>query len=214
MASPKRSSSGTREKILIAAVGCFADFGFEGTHFSDITKGCGVGRTAILYHFKNKEVLWRFAVESIVERFEAAIARIYDAYISQFDVIDDRARAQAAMLAFVDSLVEIPEYGMIYIREGTRPGERLEWLVQNLGPAPILQVRIDDPKVHRRLRKTIVRDIVSSSLISVVTLGPILDLTLARARGEKRACIFPITDERKMALVTELLELLFRPSIE
>ena len=47
----------SREKILAAAIALFSDRGFAGTSVADVCERAGVVKTALYWHFENKEGL-------------------------------------------------------------------------------------------------------------------------------------------------------------
>lgn len=55
--------SETKDAILKAAVGLFAEAGMHGASIADIAKRAGVTKSLVMYHFPTKEDLWRQAVE-------------------------------------------------------------------------------------------------------------------------------------------------------
>ena len=76
---PKPSKSArTRGQILEAAERCFAAKGFAGTRLEDVGGEIGIAASAILYHFRGKQDLYRAVIqnlfEGLLERFEDALA--------------------------------------------------------------------------------------------------------------------------------------------
>ena len=58
----------TRARILQCALDVFAERGFAGAGVRDIASAAGVNHGLILYHFKDKDGLWRAAVDFLFER--------------------------------------------------------------------------------------------------------------------------------------------------
>ena len=205
-ASAKQSSrQSPKEAILSAAMQLFSSHGFDGTNFRQITELCGAARPLILYHFKSKEGLWQRALEEISQRFSVAMS----ARLQLPSDISDRERARAAMRAFVESLIEVPEFGQVLLREGCTPGPRLDWIVEHFAPPIAVDVRFRNKEVDRRVRRSILRDIMTSTLLAVIALGPLLDASLAAAQRKKNAGIYPLTDAKLDEVIEMMLKLIF-----
>lgn len=48
----------TKEKILDAALVCFAENGYKGTNLRDFAAGIGLSKSALYRHFESKEAIW------------------------------------------------------------------------------------------------------------------------------------------------------------
>jgi AcrR family transcriptional regulator len=67
----KSKGQRSREKIMITAINCFSDKGFENTSAQDIANLCGVSQTTIFYHFKNKKVLFSEILKYVISNNRA-----------------------------------------------------------------------------------------------------------------------------------------------
>src|SRR5262245_50507473 len=67
----KRTPS--RKQLMIAAIDCFARFGYQGTTIDRIARAAGVTKGAIYYHFRDKEELLFEAVRDRVQGFEGHV---------------------------------------------------------------------------------------------------------------------------------------------
>ena len=54
-----------QDAILDAAFGVFAAYGYRRTTMEDIARACGMSRTALYLHFRNKDDIFR----SLTERY-------------------------------------------------------------------------------------------------------------------------------------------------
>lgn len=194
-----------KQLILNAAMQLFSSLGYDGTNFRQITERTGAARSLVLYHFKSKEELWRRAVEEISRRFNAEM----DRRLQLPDDVTDRERSRRAMRAFIESLIAVPEYGQVMLREGCTQSPRLDWIVANFAPPIALDVRFRDRDIDRRVRRTIVRDVLTSTLLAITTLGPLLDASLAAALHKKNAGIYPLTEAKMEELIELMLRLIF-----
>jgi AcrR family transcriptional regulator len=108
----------TRAEILAAAERRFAEHGYAGTRLEDLGADVGVGRSAVLYHFKDKQQVYRAVLDdlyggvldavrgalagpgTIAERTERAVALVVD-YVAQ--------RPAAAQIALREAASSDPE---------------------------------------------------------------------------------------------------------
>ncbi len=210
MAAPNKreqQKAETRQGILDAAVECFAQLGFDGTNFREITQRCGADRPLILYHFKSKENLWKTAVEQVEQRFTQQFESAYQP--TGQSLRNDKARIGYLMSCFIDALVAVPAYGQILLREGSSEGPRMEWLARHFVPNAALTIELDDPEIVRRVQKTVLRDILASVMVSFVALGPLMDRSLALVTGKKAAGIHPLDASNRQAFINYLLAMVF-----
>src|ERR1700680_4142887 len=65
----------SRKRILDAAMEVFARFGYRRASMDQVAEAAGLTRQAVYHHFKNKEALFRAAVEALHDgALEAAAA--------------------------------------------------------------------------------------------------------------------------------------------
>jgi TetR/AcrR family transcriptional regulator len=117
----------TRDRLLEAAIRCFADVGYDAATTRQIETAAGVKRGLINYHFKTKDVLWKAAVEWLFSRAaqELASAERHAA------AVDPVARMRYFVRAFVRFSAQFPEVNRLMVQEGMRDDWRLHWLVDH-----------------------------------------------------------------------------------
>lgn len=115
----------TQRKLLDAAVDAFSENGFKGTSTRDIAERAGVHHPLITYHFKNKDQLWRAAVDRIFRDFGSAMAESLE-----FNRDNDPKERMAALIrAYVNYASGQPALHNILVQEASFPNPRLDWLI-------------------------------------------------------------------------------------
>jgi len=191
-----------KDAILDAAVILFARLGFEGASFSEITDLCGAKRPLILYHYGTKEDLWRLAVESVSRRFDEEMK----ARLVIDDDASDETKMRASMTAFIDTLVAVPEFGQILLREGTTPGPRLDWIAKHFAPPVTQTIHYKDKALEHKVRRTILRDVYTATFLAIVALGPLLEVSLAAALRQG-AGVYPLTKAKRDEVIDMMVRL-------
>ena len=194
----------TQQAILDAAITAFARQGYDGTNFRDITALSGAKRALILYYYKNKEALWKKSVQTVSDRFSHLMSQQLKEREHKLQDDSDEAQVRMALNAFLDTLEQVPEFGQILLREGTTEGPRLDWLAKHASPPSAIGFRLKNKELNRRINRTVLLDILSSTLISIITLAPLLDASLAAALRTKNAGINPLSKKRKAELVEHM----------
>jgi len=117
IAQPLVPEKSRQDEILHAAARLFAARGFDGVSFRDVTLETGANRSLILYHFHSKEELWRSAMRHIVSKFDAQIAKLPHVAPDR----PDSERIANMLRNFLNTLIAVPEYGQVLMREGVMP---------------------------------------------------------------------------------------------
>ena len=112
----------TRELILGAAELRFAATGFYPTRLEDIAEDVGITRTAVIYHFQDKETLYNAVLEKLFTQLNDRISAALD---SPLDLPD---RIEAAVEAWLDFAGARPTLMRLFMREvaGSEGGLRPE----------------------------------------------------------------------------------------
>lgn len=112
-------------RILRAALQAFAEYGFSGASLREIARRANVHQPAIAYHYKNKEQLWKAAVNFAFADFINVLTESLEA------PIDSPDRLQRLATAYVGFVSENPEWAIFIIHEGMQKNKRTTWLAQN-----------------------------------------------------------------------------------
>ncbi|MEP2990656.1 MAG: TetR/AcrR family transcriptional regulator [Parasphingorhabdus sp.] len=128
----RRSAKDRRDEIIVAAKKRFAIAGFEGTTTRQIADDMGVAQSLLLYHFENKEELWKAVM---VRMFERAIA-IGKEEAAKTEAIDPKTQLTTGVRGFIRVCQEEPDLHRLMTLEGRSKTDRLIWLAENyLKPA-------------------------------------------------------------------------------
>jgi len=153
-AQPKRRKDGrltkaerTKLKILQSAEQVFAEHGYEGTTLDAIGAPVDVLGTAVLYHFKNKQVLYQETLRYVFKPLTMRVAADFDGSLPLEEMLTDIG------LAMVQYSVERPTSTKLFMREaaaGTQEsltiiGPVFGKTLQNLFDA------VEDQKASRKL---------------------------------------------------------------
>jgi AcrR family transcriptional regulator len=124
---PKRRGDDVRERILTAALECYAAFGFEGTSTRAVAERAHVTHTLVLYHFQSKDQLWIATVEEALKSYAAAMK-------DNFDTAHER-NAREALSTFIEQFVRMsahhPEIHRILTMESNQDTDRLQWIIDH-----------------------------------------------------------------------------------
>ena len=116
-ADRQRDAERTKQRILDAALGEFADKGFAGARVRSIADRAGVNSQLISYYFGGKQALY----EELIRRWFEREAAIEQRDLSLPDLV----------VAYLDAVFETPEMTRMFTWEGLSPT-----LPPNLYPAP------------------------------------------------------------------------------
>lgn len=117
------------KSIILAARRAFAAHGYDGASLRQISAEAGVLHTAMLYHFPNKDALWKAAMADMFDALEARFTARTTAHSGAHPASDLRDLARALVREFVMFCSECPELHRIMTSEGRSETDRLSWLV-------------------------------------------------------------------------------------
>jgi AcrR family transcriptional regulator len=109
----QRRSRETRAAILCEAEAVFMEKGFDGARLEDVALAVGIKRAAIAYYFKDKR-----------ELYETVLAEVFGGWLERLEATldpetgaDPQRAVEAAVLAWIDYLIERPALTRIFLRE-------------------------------------------------------------------------------------------------
>jgi len=117
----------TRDRIVAAAVECFAERGFRAASTREIATRAGTNQGLITYHFRSKDDLWKAAADRIFGLLRSAIAEL----APTLEALDPRERAREGIRQFVRFAAVHPELFRFLLEEGKNDDERLQWLIDH-----------------------------------------------------------------------------------
>jgi len=109
----------TRGQILEAAAVRFADWGFGETRLEDVGQDIGIGRSAVLYHFKDKQLLYRAVLDEV---FGGLLTELRSALFVAGTLAD---RLEAAVQSFVDYMARHPVAARLALRESVNSNPKI-----------------------------------------------------------------------------------------
>ncbi len=115
----------TRERIVEAAIECFAECGFRAASTRQIATRAGANQGLITYHFKSKDELWRAAAN----RLFGYLQRMVEEREPLLEGLPPREQAREAVRLFVRFAAAHPELFRFMLEAGKNDDERLHWLV-------------------------------------------------------------------------------------
>ena len=109
--------------VLAAATSLFAERGYEGVSLADIAATSGVSKPSVLYHFQDKETLWKLAVDTLWADVDAFFKERRPKGLPP-----SRELLEARIELFIEASITWPAYVRIPFIEGATPSWRSEWL--------------------------------------------------------------------------------------
>lgn len=121
----RRTAEQTRGLILSAAAALFAERGYLGTSLGDVAERSGVAKSNILYFYKNKDELWKDAVDHV---FEAIHSLVDVPALQEFE--PTWALFEGLLREHVLTCARHPAFIKIPLIEGSQRSWRTDWLAE------------------------------------------------------------------------------------
>ena len=119
--------SGTKSKLLKAAIAVFGSHGYSGGSVRQIADLANTNIGAIKYHYSSKENLWRSVVNYLFDKLSKAIMRDIDLWPG----MSPRERVVNSTRNYIYFCAEYPELNRIILSETIQNWDRLRWLAEN-----------------------------------------------------------------------------------
>lgn len=109
--------------VLSAAIRLFAERGYDGVSIADVASASGVAKPSVLYHFADKESLWKSAVDTLWAEIDIFFQERWPR-----DLPPSRRKLEIMLELFIEASIAWPAYARIPFIEGATPSWRSEWL--------------------------------------------------------------------------------------
>jgi AcrR family transcriptional regulator len=109
----------TRDQILVEAIACFAEAGYDGTSLNDIAAAVGIRRQSLLHHFPSKDQLYGEVFERMLGDWITRLADVIETDARGFD------KVEVVLRAGFDFFAENPEFVRLVRREAIDGGAHL-----------------------------------------------------------------------------------------
>ncbi len=138
---PAEVARRTRRTILDAALGLFAERGYEAVSLRDVAERAGTTHGLLRHHYGAKDALWRAVVAEADARYVAALPERWSA------AADGELRTSLThlMRSLLTASARHPEITRLLLHESTGGGERLAHVLDHIRPLR----RITDPLLAR-----------------------------------------------------------------
>ena len=126
---PKGFDSTCRDKLLAVALSSFACHGFDGVSLRTIASAAGFDVSMLAHHFGSKADLWHAVVDEVAKTHQALPMELNELKSTDQPLV---RRVTSVLDRMVEHLANQPETIMFITREISVPGERLDYLIEQL----------------------------------------------------------------------------------
>lgn len=115
----KENEQPIESKILEAAKRVFVRKGFEATKMGEIATEAGIGRTALHYYYRTKDMLYDAIFEQLIDKLLPNIASIIDSDMPIFEKIE------RVVKSYAETLLKNPLFPVFAVSEVNRDPQRI-----------------------------------------------------------------------------------------
>lgn len=121
----------TRTEILRAALELFAARGYDGVSVRDIALSASTTHSLIRHHFGSKSAVWCAVVDAADDAYISAMRPILT---QSTDEEDPNTALTLVLRGLLRTAARHPEITRLLLHEGTRGGERLDYILVRVEP--------------------------------------------------------------------------------
>lgn len=164
------------QACLEIALEAFAEYGFEGASVREISRHSGVSHSLLIARYGSKHALWVAAFDHGMERLHASMSANGSPPGSHASLPD---QLRQVCLDFLSGLSECPAIFRIMHSEGSRPGVRLDHIVQKFfhqrsWPFTVILLQGQKEGVFRKVHPIIPFTLLAHGAGALLALSPLM----------------------------------------
>lgn len=121
------SADQTQIQLIQAAVSLFAQHGYDPVTTAAIAKKAGMTQSMVNYHFGSKSKIWEESIHHMMRER----GKLFRTAASELAHLKPADRIKELLRQVIMANAQDPDYVRIATHEGTSPGPRLDWMIQN-----------------------------------------------------------------------------------